>query len=328
MQDDYILQIKHLKVDLISVQGVVHAVRDINMNIRRKGIHGIVGESGCGKSMTAGSILRLHNEKRTFYQGSIQYFRDNQEPIDILRLKQKYMVSLRGKEIAMIFQDPITTMNPLYSVGEQISETLRQHEHLSRNEAREKGMNLLETVNIRPAEIRYKQYPYEYSGGMLQRAVIAMAISCNPRLLIADEPTTALDVTSQAQILDLLVHLRDEMGMSIVVITHNFGVVAEICDDVSVMYAGQIVESGKVRDIFHYPRHPYTKDLIASIPKSSTGQKRLVTIPGFPPKLNQVIEGCAYAPRCRYASEVCYTKLPDIQSEGSHQFACHLQTER
>lgn len=323
MDENTILDIQNLKLDLISTQGLVHAVRDISFQVKKGEIHGIVGESGCGKTMTARSVLRLHDEKKTFYQGKIYYQSEN-GTYDILNMRLKDMPTVRGKEISMIFQDPITTLNPLYTVGEQISETLRTHLKMSSKEAEEKAIELLESVGIRPGAIRYKQYPYEFSGGMLQRAIIAMGISCNPKLLIADEPTTALDVTMQAQILELLLELRNQYDMSIVIITHNFGVVAEICDKVSVMYAGQIVESANVSDIFHNPKHPYTRDLIASIPKSGNQLKKLVTIPGFPPRLNQEIKGCAYAERCKYATEKCFSEAPDIShTDEGHMYACH-----
>lgn len=323
MTKDAVLKIEHLKLDLISVQGMIHAVRDINLEVHKGQIHGIVGESGCGKTMTARSILRLHDEKKTFCQGKITYYGETDEK-DILNLKMPEMYKIRGKEISMIFQDPITTLNPLLTVGEQISETLRTHLKLSKQDAKDRTIELLESVGIRPGQVRYRQYPFEFSGGMLQRAIIAMAISCNPRLLIADEPTTALDVTMQAQVLDLLLELRERTQMSMIIITHNFGVVAEVCDKVSVMYAGKIVETGDVAEIFHNPRHPYTRDLIASIPKSGEEEKKLVTIPGFPPLLNQEIKGCAYAPRCKYATRECRGKNPMLRAaQEEHLFACH-----
>lgn len=324
MKDNTVLKIENLSVDLISARGLVHAVRDINLEVEQGEIHGIVGESGCGKTMTVRSILRLHDEKKTFYQGKITYF--NEKEYSILDARMAQMRKIRGKEISMIFQDPITTMNPLITVGEQISEVLRTHLKLPAYDAKCRAAALLESVGIRPGAYRYGQYPFEFSGGMLQRAIIAMAIACNPRLLIADEPTTALDVTMQAQILELLKALRQQFGMSVIVITHNFGVVAEICDRLSVMYAGKIVESGGVAEVFHNPKHPYTRDLIASIPKSGNENKKLTTIPGFPPLLNQEIKGCAYAQRCRLATDKCKESNPDLRpAADGHLYACHYQ---
>lgn len=325
MGNHAILKIKNLKLDLISVRGLVHAVRDINLEVCKGEIHGIVGESGCGKTMTARSVLRLHDEKKVFYQGEIIYDGDGLAR-NLMDLKLSDMKNVRGREISMIFQDPITTMNPLLTVGEQISETMRTHLKLSKKDAADRTVELLESVGIRPGAVRSRQYAFEFSGGMLQRASIAMAISCSPKLLLADEPTTALDVTMQAQILDLLLKLREKTDMSMVVITHNFGVVAEVCDSVSVMYAGQIVESGKTAEIFHNPCHPYTKDLINSIPKFGGTQSRLVTIPGFPPALNTELQGCAYAPRCKFAAKKCFELSPAMaQVNEEHRFACHKE---
>jgi len=318
---DNIVSLKGLKVDLMSTRGIVHAVRGIDLDIHKGEIHGFVGESGCGKTMTAKSILRLHDESRTEYSGEITF----DEKVDILKLNAKGLQALRGKDISMIFQDPMVSLNPLLTVGEQIAEMIRVHLKLNKTEAAEKTITLFESVGIRPADRRYKQYPFEFSGGMLQRVMIAIAISCGPQLLIADEPTTALDVTIQAQILELLKDLQHRTGMSILFITHNFGVVAEICDRVSVMYAGKIAETGNVKSIFNHPMHPYTKDLIDSIPKTGQHGKRLVTIPGSPPVLYNQIKGCAYAPRCKFAQEKCQLEEPkaEFTPEG-HGCMCHF----
>lgn len=323
-----LLKIQHLKLDLITSRGLVHAVRDVNLEIQQGETHGIVGESGCGKTMTAKSVLRLHDEKKTFYTGDI-YFRTKGNVENIMQMNKNALGKIRGDEIAMIFQDPMTTFDPLITVGEQIRETILTHEKISKEEATKRVYSLLDEVGIYPPEKRYKQYPFEFSGGMLQRASIAMAVSCRPKLLIADEATTALDVTMQAQILDLLKKLKEEYNMSIIIITHNFGVVAEICDRVSVMYAGKIVESGNVSDIFHHPKHPYTKNLIESIPKNEDTGENLITIPGFPPRLDQEITGCAYAPRCQETMEICRQKMPErVDFAQQHHCSCHLYQKR
>lgn len=318
-----LLSIEKLKVNLLSSRGVVHGVRNINMSIKEGEIHGLVGESGCGKSMTAKSIMRLHDEKKMIYNGEIRFGDHN-----ILTLNKDEIQSLRGKDISMIFQDPMTALNPLVKIGKQIAEMLLIHKIVTKKEVKNEVLQLLEDVGIHPVEHRYEQYPFELSGGLLQRVMIAMAIACKPKLLIADEPTTALDVTVQAQILSLLLKLRDERNMSILIITHNFGVIAEICDQVSVMYAGTIVESGAVKEIFNHPKHPYTRDLIDSIPKSDERGNKLVTIPGSPPDLKKKIVGCPYAPRCQYADDKCRKTPPEIVNyTDTHQFACFKADE-
>lgn len=316
---DSILEIQNLKVNLMSPRGIVHAVRNINLNIGKGEIHGLVGESGCGKSMTAKSVLRLHDEKKMLYGGKILY-----KDKDLLTVKPKELKGIRGNEISMIFQDPMTSLNPLFTVGYQLTEILKEHGKEKKKDYRQDVYRLLEEVGIFPPEKRYEQYPFEMSGGMLQRVMIAMAVACRPELLIADEPTTALDVTVQEQILSLFKELRRHRNMSVLIITHNFGVVAEICDKVSVMYAGTIVESGTVREVFDDGKHPYTRDLIRSIPKSGERGGKLVTIPGTPPDLREKIDGCPYAPRCAWADETCRTKKPVLESiSDTHQFACH-----
>ena len=316
---DSILEIQNLKVNLMSPRGIVHAVRNINLNIGKGEIHGLVGESGCGKSMTAKSVLRLHDEKKMLYGGKILY-----KDKDLLAVKPKELKSIRGNEISVIFQDPMTSLNPLFTVGYQLTEILKEHGKEKKKDYRQDVYRLLEEVGIYPPEKRYDQYPFEMSGGMLQRVMIAMAVACRPELLIADEPTTALDVTVQEQILSLFKDLRQSRNMSVLIITHNFGVVAEICDKVSVMYAGTIVESGTVREVFDDGKHPYTRDLIRSIPKSGERGGKLVTIPGTPPDLREKIDGCPYAPRCAWADETCRTKKPVLESiSETHQFACH-----
>ena len=319
-----IISIKNLKVELMSISGLVYAVRDITLDIKKSETLGIVGESGCGKSMTAKSILRLHDEKKMEYGGQI--ILDNEK--DILKMSKKELREMRGRDISMIFQDPITTLNPLKTVGKQITEMYKLHSDISSEEAVQNAIDLLNMVGIVPAEKRFVQYPFELSGGQLQRVCIAMALACRPKLLIADEPTTALDVTMQAQVLDLLKRLQQKYHSSVLLITHNFGVVAEICDRIAVMYAGQIVESGDVREIFYHPCHPYTRDLIASIPKTGQHGTQLTTIPGMPPRLNQDITGCPYAPRCAKAGERCRTEVPTLRKVSDvHEYLCFLEPD-
>jgi oligopeptide/dipeptide ABC transporter ATP-binding protein len=244
------------------------------------------------------------------------------EDRNVFAMSQKELCDFRGKEAAMIFQDPATALNPLYRVGDQIGEML-VYNGMSRAGAKERALELLADVGIHPPAERYKQYAFEMSGGMLQRAMIAMALAQNPKLLIADEPTTALDMTVQAQILDLLKKLQQKTGMSILVITHNFGIVAEICSTVAVMYAGAIVEAGRVSEIFHRPRHPYTRDLMMSIPQPGAAHRRLLAIPGMPPDLRETINGCPYAPRCGRAAEQCRKESPETSyCSDTHRYAC------
>ncbi|HOO29297.1 MAG TPA: ABC transporter ATP-binding protein, partial [Lachnospiraceae bacterium] len=287
MNKDSVVNIKNLKVDLASINGIVHAVRDINLDIKKGEVHGIVGESGCGKSMTVKTIMRLHDEKRTRYHGEIIYNHKN-----ILEMKKRELNAIRGRDISMIFQDPMVGLDPIYSAGEQVGEMIREKKHMKKAEAKAQVLKLFEDVGIYPAEKRYAQYPFEMSGGMLQRVMIALALSLEPQLLIADEPTTALDVTIQLQILELLKSLQKKNGMAIILVTHNLGVIAEICDRVSVMYAGKILETSSVYDIFDNPCHPYTNALMDSSPKAGQKGKRLITIPGTPPKLFGRLEGC------------------------------------
>ena len=259
MAMENLLEISDLTVELMSVRGIVYALSGVDLAVLPGEIHGVVGESGCGKSMTAKSILRLHDPRRSRMKGSITF-----EGRDLLTLPNREMVKLRGTEISMIFQDPMTSLNPLMTIGDQIADMIHFHTGAGWGEARDKAQAMLSRVGIEPAERRRKQYPFELSGGMQQRVMIAMAISCSPKLLIADEPTTALDVTIQAQILELLKQLSADMGMSILLITHNFGVVAETCRRVSVMYAGKVVETGPTADILQNARHPYSRALIHS----------------------------------------------------------------
>lgn len=319
-----IIEIKDLCVNMMTVRGIVYAVQGVSLNVKDGEVHGIVGESGCGKSVSTKSIIRLHDPEKTEYTGSIIFNGENGAE-DVLEMSPKRLSEFRGKDAAMIFQDPMTSLDPIMKAGEQIAEVVRKKRGLNKKDARAYVLEMFEKVGILPAEKRYEQYPFEMSGGMLQRVMIAMALSCEPRLLIADEPTTALDVTIQAQILDLMRKLQKESRTSVIFITHNLGVVAEICDSVSVMYAGRVVESGSVLDIFDRPAHPYTQALLASNPRSSDKGTRMKTIEGAPPQLYAKFTGCPYAPRCSKASDKCFNSLPSVSklAEG-HAAACHL----
>lgn len=322
MKKGNVLEIKDLSVDFMTVRGIVYAVQGVDLEVKQGEIHGIVGESGCGKSVTSKSVIRLHNEETTRYSGDI-YIRDDSGEKDVLAMNNRQLRDFRGSTAAMIFQDPMTSLDPIMKAGEQIAEMLRAKKNLNRREAREKVIEMFEKIGITPAEKRYEQYPFEMSGGMLQRIMIAMALICEPKLLIADEPTTALDVTIQAQILKLIKKLQQESGTSVIFITHNLGVVAEICDSVTVMYAGKAVETASVVDIFDHPAHPYTKALLESNPKESDTEKRMKSIPGSPPLLYEKFKGCAFAPRCKYADDKCRSCVPVTEnvSEG-HSTAC------
>lgn len=322
MKKGNVLEIKDLSVDFMTVRGIVYAVQGVDLEVKQGEIHGIVGESGCGKSVTSKSVIRLHNEETARYAGDI-YIRDDSGEKDVLAMNKKQLRDFRGSTAAMIFQDPMTSLDPIMKAGEQIAEMLRAKKNLNRREAREKVIEMFEKIGITPAEKRYEQYPFEMSGGMLQRIMIAMALICEPKLLIADEPTTALDVTIQAQILKLIKKLQQESGTSVIFITHNLGVVAEICDSVTVMYAGKAVETASVVDIFDNPAHPYTKALLESNPRESDTEKRMKSIPGSPPLLYEKFKGCAFAPRCKYADDKCRSCVPVTEnvSEG-HSTAC------
>lgn len=307
----------------MSTRGLIHAVRGVNLEVASGSVHGIVGESGCGKSVTAKAIMRLHNPRVVRMQGEILL-----EGRNLLTLPEKEMQKIRGRRIGMIFQDPMSALNPLYRIGDQISEVFIRHQNDSRRTAKSKALALLERVGIVPAEVRYNQYPFEFSGGMLQRVVIAIAIAANPALIIADEPTTALDVTIQAQILELLAQLQRELSVSIIMITHNFGIVSELCDSVSVMYAGTIFETGSKEDVFVHPVNPYSRALIDSIPQRGCAGQRLRTIPGIPPELFDRVPGCPFAPRCRESDELCLREKPLLLPRqslggGRHLAMCH-----
>jgi len=318
-----LLQINGLKTVYLTGEGLLPAVENISFTIQPGEILGLVGESGCGKSVTALSILRLISPPGKIVEGKIVF-----EGCDLLKLSEREMQKIRGRKISMIFQEPMTSLNPVLSVGDQVGETLIIHKGYQRKEARLAAIELLRAVRIPDAERRVDQYPHQLSGGMRQRVMIAMAIACRPALLIADEPTTALDVTIQAQILDLLKSLRVEFGLSILLITHALGVIAEVADRVIVMYAGKIVEEAPVRELFENPQHPYTVGLLDSIPRLVlTGEKakRLKTIEGAVPDLIHLPPGCSFYDRCKSRMDICKTTFPsEIWLNPEHRVACYL----
>jgi oligopeptide/dipeptide ABC transporter ATP-binding protein len=302
-----LLKIENLATYFYTDDGVAKAVDGVSLSIAPGETLGLVGESGCGKSVTALSIMRLISHPGRITGGSILF-----NGRDLTKLSENEMRKIRGNEIAMIFQEPMTSLNPVYTVGDQIAEAIVLHRGKSRAEAKAMAVELLRKVGIPLPERRVNEYPHQMSGGMRQRVMIAMALSCNPKLLIADEPTTALDVTIQAQILELMKELRDDFGMAILIITHDLGVVAEMADRVAVMYAGRVVEEAPVRDIFRRPLHPYTEGLLRSIPRLDQERGRLHVIQGVVPSLLHMPEGCRFAPRCPYAEERCRQTEPEL----------------
>lgn len=325
MENEKLLEIKDLRVSFFTPVGEVKAVDGITYSLGAHEVMGIVGESGSGKSVEAYSIMGLLQSPGRVVGGSITFEGDN-----LLEYSKEQMTQLRGSEIAMIFQNPMTCLNPVYTVGNQLIEALTSHrKDISKKDARARAIEVLEQVGINNAAKRVDQYPHEFSGGMRQRAMIAMALICSPKLLIADEPTTALDVTIQEQILELMKDIKKKTDMSIVFITHNLGVVAEICDRVSVMYAGHIVEQGSVNEIFYNPQHPYTKGLLASMPRLDMKEKeRLVPIEGTPVDLLDPPKGCSFGPRCKYCMKVCLNNHPPVTDDGSgHSCACWLKVK-
>lgn len=313
-----ILEVKDLHVSFDTYAGEVHAVRGVNLHINKGEILAIVGESGCGKSVTAQTIMKLNPmPPARIKSGTIDL-----DGIDIVGASEKEMQKIRGSKVSMIFQDPMTCLNPTMQVGKQLTEAIVIHQHLSKEAAAKKAVELLKMVQIPNAQERAKQYPHEFSGGMRQRAMIAMALSCEPDLLIADEPTTALDVTIQAQIMDLLYEIKEKTGTAIILITHDLGVVATLADRVLVMYAGKVVESGDVKDIFYNPHHPYTCALLKSLPTTDTEHtETLISIPGTPPDLLQPPVGCSFAARCESCMKVCLAHQPDVFDLSPSQMA-------
>ncbi|NMB11435.1 MAG: ABC transporter ATP-binding protein [Firmicutes bacterium] len=330
-----LLEVENLKTYFFLDEGTVKAIDGVSLSIGRKETLGVVGESGCGKSVTALSILRVLAAKGKIVEGTIKLYGDEYSPqgyIDLAQLDPNGpdIRKIRGKEIAMIFQEPMTSFSPVYTVGNQIMEAILLHQDVNHTQARDLAIDMLRKVGIPSPEERIDEYPYQLSGGMRQRAMIAMALCCNPKLLIADEPTTALDVTIQAQILDLMRQLQDELGMSIMLITHNLGVVAEMSQHVAVMYLGRIVESAPVDELFHNPLHPYTKALLKSIPKvGKKTKKRLESIKGTVPDAYNIPPGCSFHRRCpQYRKELCNTVVPNlVEIAPRHEVACLLYDE-
>lgn len=317
--DEPLLSIKNLKTYFFTDAGIVKAVDDVSISIPRGKTVAVVGESGSGKSVMASSIMQLIPQPPgKIVAGEILF---NSE--DLLQKSEGEMRSIRGDRISMIFQEPMTSLNPVFKIGEQITEAIELHQKVGDKEAQSRAMELLRLVGIPGAKERMKDYPHQLSGGMRQRVMIAMALACNPELLIADEPTTALDVTIQAQILDLMRRLQQELGMAILLITHDLGVVAEMADDVVVMYAGQVVEYSDVKTIFSSPQHPYTRGLMQSIPRVDIRQDRLYVIEGVVPNPTDFPQGCRFAPRCPQASKECTQGVPDLEEVcGSHVVRC------
>ena len=315
-----LLEVKDLKVHFHTDDGVVKAVDGVSFQIAPGETLGIVGESGSGKSVSSLTVMGLTESPQARISGEVIF-----QGQDLLKLPSDEMRNIRGEKISMIFQDPMTSLHPFYKVGDQIAEAILQHQKVSKREAFSEAVDMLAKVNIPRPEERAKQFPHEFSGGMRQRAMIAMALALNPDLLIADEPTTALDVTVQAQILDLIDRLKDEFNAAVIIITHDLGVVAEHCDNIQVMYAGKAVEFGNTDDIYYKPHHPYTWGLLSSIPNLEAETERLVPIRGLPPSLINVPPGCAFHPRCPYKFEPCDTDVPELVPEdGHHASACHL----
>lgn len=318
-----LLSVRDLCVEFPVKRGVVRAVEDASFEVDRGEILAIVGESGSGKSVTSLSIMGLLAEPGSVAAGEIVF-----DGKDLATLSEKEYRSLRGNEMAMIFQEPMTSLNPVYRVGDQIVEAIRTHTDLSRKEAKERAVDMLRSVGIPSPERRVRDYPHQMSGGMRQRVMIAMALACDPSLLIADEPTTALDVTIQAQILDLLRRLRDETGMAVLLITHDLGVVSETADRVVVMYCGQVVESAEVRALFEKPMHPYTLGLLKSIPRiEGDDDKRLYIIEGSVPNPLKLPEGCRFSDRCEARMDICCKRVPDLVRVGDREVRCFLYAD-
>ncbi|MDE6816267.1 MAG: ABC transporter ATP-binding protein [Lachnospiraceae bacterium] len=318
---EYLVDIKNERLSFFTPVGEVKALNDVSIHLREGEVLGIVGESGSGKSVTAYSLMGLTAHPGKLVGGSLMF---NGHQID--QMSDKEMRKIRGNEISIIFQDPMTSLNPVYTVGNQIMEAIRYHTDKSKAQAKERARELLELVGINEPDKRLKQYPHELSGGMRQRIMIAMALACEPKLLIADEPTTALDVTIQAQILELMMELKEKLGMAIIMITHDLGVVASMCERIAVMYAGKIVEYGTVDDIFYRAKHQYTKGLIRSIPRIDTKEhERLIPIEGTPVDLLNPPKGCPFAPRCEECMKICLREMPPVtQFDRVHYTQCWL----
>jgi oligopeptide/dipeptide ABC transporter ATP-binding protein len=320
-----LLVVEDLTVTITSRDGArsLTAIDSVSFTLERGRTLGIIGESGCGKSSTVMSVVRLLPASARFRSGKILFAGQT-----LLDLSAEEMRRMRGTRLSLIMQDPMVALDPLFTVGDQLAEMLKLNFNLRGADLRARQIELLEAVNIPSAEARLSQYPHQMSGGMLQRIVTAIALSCDPELLIADEPTTALDPTAQAQILDMLAELRDSRMLSLIIVTHDIGVTARICDDVMVMYAGRVVERGPIREVFDHPAHPYTKALLRTIPRAGDPElKRLATIEGQPPDLSIPISGCSFAPRCPYAEQRCTQSPPEMSLGNNHVTRCWLVAE-
>lgn len=323
--NENILELKDLHISFDTYGSEIQAVRGVNIELKKGEALAIVGESGSGKSVTSKEITRLNPRPQCRVKSGEIIF----EGKDLIKYTETQLQHIRGKEISMIFQDPMTTLNPTMTIGNQIIEGLRKHQKMQKKEAYHRAIELLELVKIPNARERFKQYPHQFSGGMRQRAVIATALACNPKILIADEPTTALDVTIQAQILDLMRDLQEKLQTSIILITHDLGVVANLAQRVAVMYGGMVVETGTVDELFYQPEHPYTWGLLSSMPRLHKKSNKLESIPGTPPDLSDPPKGCPFAPRCPFAMEVCLEHMPDMTKVTDTQStACWLLDER
>ncbi|WP_085521727.1 ABC transporter ATP-binding protein [Tuberibacillus sp. Marseille-P3662] len=322
---DNILTVNDLHVSFDTYSGEVQAVRGVNLELKKGEALAIVGESGSGKSVSSKTIMQLNPSPPARIKSGEILFEDQ----DITKLSEKDMQKIRGRDISMIFQDPMTTLNPTMTVGKQIMEGLRKHQNMTKSAAKERAVELLSLVGLPNPDTRVKQYPHQLSGGMRQRVVIAIALACDPKILIADEPTTALDVTIQAQILDLMKDLQDKLSTSILLITHDLGVVANMAQRVAVMYGGKVIETGTVDEIFHNPRHPYTWGLLGSMPRHNVKNDELQAIPGTPPDLVDPPTGCPFAARCPHAMKVCVDHMPDYtELSDTQKTACWLLDER
>jgi len=323
-----LLEVRDLKTWFYTREGVVRAVDGVSFDIHRGEALGVVGESGCGKSVTAASLMRLIPQPPGKIVGGSIMLKDDGQGLDLVTADEDEMRRIRGRTISMIFQDPMTSLNPVLTIGFQLMEPLKIHFNMTQEQARTRAVELLSAVGIPAAAARLGDYPHHFSGGMRQRVMVAMALACNPKLLIADEPTTALDVTVQAQLLDLIRSLCKDTGAAVMIITHDLGVVADLCDRVQVMYAGQIIESGTADEIFDHPQHPYTVGLMQSVPRLGPAvRSRLVPIEGMPPDLLQPPQGCRFRPRCPYALEQCLEDPPRVFLGGEHYSACWLAAE-
>ena len=318
MQQEPVLKVEDLAICFKTYRGTIQAVRRVDFEIGTGEVLGIVGESGCGKSVTAHAIMRLLPKENSY----ISHGKITMNGTDLLSLSEQNMQSIRGNDIGMIFQDPMTSLNPVLTIGTQLTESLVLHKKLTKQEAKKKSIEMLKLVGIPNPENRLKDYPHQFSGGMRQRVMIAMALACSPKLIIADEPTTAVDVTIQAQILDLMSGLKNKLNTSIILISHDLGVIANLCDKVLVMYAGKVLEKGTAKDIFHHPQHPYTLGLLKSLPRTSDDKTtELSVIDGQPPDLLYDIKGCPFMPRCPHAMKICERESPpptEVENSDLH----------